>query len=380
MKAKLKTYHKKIIYAFAHRHDQAFSWVDYVYTILFALPIGVAIGLMFGVMNKRYVLSISVGIIHGTTIGIILTFANQLSVYLSQIIYWKPISNSVVFLVMVANSLAGVYLVNFFAELILEVQGNSPSAVLVMTIFYTVLGYLIFSKMRQRNQLDSKITEQEVKLLELKQLKTQAELDALHAKVNPHFLYNSLNSIASLIHANPNQAEQMTLLLSKFFRYNTNRQNDHLTALGEELEMIETYLEIEKVRFGKRLQYHLHLPENAKNYLIPRFLLQPLVENAIKHGISKLPDKGHLYISVIPENELLKIVIRDNGPAFSDSLQMGYGLQSTQDKLQLLFPENAHFHFENAPKKQIIITLKKMLAHEYTQPLPQIVQNPHYRR
>jgi LytS/YehU family sensor histidine kinase len=102
-----------------------------------------------------------------------------------------------------------------------------------------------------------------------------------------------------------------------------------------------------------------------------------LVENALKHGIAKLADKGELGLAVSSaEKEQIKIVISDNGPAFSESLASGYGLQSTREKLELLFPGNADFYFENAPKKQLVITLKKMLAHEHPQQ-PKKIQN-HY--
>lgn len=376
---KLKIYQQQINNAFAHRHDKHFSWIDYLHTILLAVPIGFGVGLVFGIVNKHYGVSILMGLTQGFVIGTFLTFASQLSLYLFDLINWKPVGLSVAFLVVATNCFLGVQVIEFITTHWFHLRPNPTALIILMVIFYTSLGMMIFSRIRQKDKFNNKITEQEVKLLELKQLKTQAELDALHAKVNPHFLYNALNSIASLVHSNPDKAEQMTLLLSKFFRYNTNRQNDHMTTIGEELEMVETYLEIEKVRFGNRLQYHLQLPDTARNYIIPRFLLQPLVENALKHGIAKLPDKGTLNLTVSLDNELIKIIIADNGPAFSDSMQPGYGLQSTRDKLELLFPGKADFYFENSPGKQLVITLKKMLVHEYPKQPIQTIQNSHYR-
>lgn len=363
---KLKIYLQQFSELLSRRHDRYFTWTDYLHTLLISIPIGLGIGLVFGFFNHHYNISITVGLIHSAVIGACLTFASQLSLYLFSKIRWKYMGFSVAFLVTAINSVVGGQIIERVSNYLFDLRPSPTSVIVITAIFYTAVGMLIFSKIRQKAQLGSKITAQELKLMELKQLKTQAELDALHARVNPHFLYNTLNSIASLIHANPDKAEQMTLLLSKFFRYNTNRQNTNLTTIGEELDMVDTYLEIEKVRFGDRLNYQVSLPPTLKNYLIPRFLLQPLVENALKHGIAKLADKGELNLVVSTEKEQIKIVIGDNGPAFSESLASGYGLQSTREKLELLFPSNADFYFENAPKKQLVITLKKMLAHEHT--------------
>ena len=372
----LKQYWAKIIASFGNRYQTHFAWTDYMHSVLISIPIGVVIGIVFGMINHYFWISIGAGVIHGIIIGLFLTLANQVSLYFFSLIPTKAISHSVALLVMAICAAIGTYLINYVGQALLGIDSNSPGAMALTTVFYIAVGMLIYSKILQKEKLDSKITQQELKLLELKQLKTQAELDALHAKVNPHFLYNALNSIASLIHVNPDKAEEMTLLLSKFFRYNTNRQNHHLTTLGEELEMVETYLEIEKVRFGKRLQYHLALPDTVRQYLVPRFLLQPLVENAIKHGISKLAEAGKLSIEVTQEENLLEIILKDNGPRFSENMQLGYGWRSTRDKLELLFPKNADFYFENTPEKKVVISLKKMLAHEHASKPIQIVQNP----
>lgn len=191
----------------------------------------------------------------------------------------------------------------------------------------------------KRNQ---KMKQQEVQLLEMQQLKTKAQLEALQAKVNPHFLYNSLNSIASLIHENPEKAEQMVLLLAKFFRYSTNAQSQYYTRLIDEVEMVKTYLEVEKVRFEERLDFKIIFgEERLKECLIPQFLIQPLVENAIKHGIAKIATKGNLSIKVQNENNSLIISIFDNGAPFPTQVSSGYGLRSTEEKLRLLGGENA---------------------------------------
>jgi two-component system, LytTR family, sensor kinase len=196
-------------------------------------------------------------------------------------------------------------------------------------------------------QITKKISEQEFKLVSLEKLKTQAELGALQAKINPHFLYNSLNSIASLVHTDPDKAETMTMLLSKLFRYTTDRKNENFNTISDELEIVKTYLDIEQVRFGDRLSYSVELQEGLESIEIPRFLLQPIVENAIKHGISKIAEQGKIEIKISKENETLILAVHDNGPAFPEDFFTGYGLQSIQDKLKLLYGNKASFEVQS---------------------------------
>ncbi len=236
-----------------------------------------------------------------------------------------------------------------------------------------VLGNLLiancfFYVLQQGRQLTRKLSEQEYQLLNLEKLKTRAELDALQAKINPHFLYNALNSIASLVHDDPEKAEEMTLLLSKLFRYSTSRDGELFATLADELEMVRTYLQVEQVRFGNRLTFSVDVSDPALNDLkLPQFLLQPIVENAIKHGIAKRADMGRIDVRIYEKNRdrtggpagpnELHLCVHDNGPAFSDDMNGGYGLRSIQDKLKLLYGDDAHIELQNWPLKQVLLSI-----------------------
>ncbi|GAB3930805.1 sensor histidine kinase [Larkinella terrae] len=223
-----------------------------------------------------------------------------------------------------------------------------------------VVGNLFFYFQQRARTFTRKITEQEYQLLHLEQLKTRAELEALQAKINPHFLYNSLNSIASLVHDEPDRAERMVVLLSKLFRYTTGMKNRYFNTIADELEMVRTYLDVEQVRFGDRLTYRIDLLDPAlKEVQIPQFLLQPLVENAIKHGISKVAGPGAIILRITEENGWLCCRIHDNGPVFPEELVAGYGLQSIQDKLKLLYGTDARLLVENKPMKEVVVQIKK---------------------
>ena len=195
---------------------------------------------------------------------------------------------------------------------------------------------------------------------EEKELASQSELDALQARVNPHFLYNSLNSIASLAQVNPAKTEEMTIALSDFYKHSTNRADKYWSTIGEESQLLRTYLDIEKIRFGERLEYELEIAESLKNQPIPHFLLQPLVENAIKYGFDK--DRNTIAIVIKAEiiGDQLHIKVKDSGDPFSEQLSTGYGLRSVKKKLKLLYPKMYEIHFINTPKKQIHIILKSL--------------------
>lgn len=221
---------------------------------------------------------------------------------------------------------------------------------LITNIFLYVL--------QQGRQLTRKLSEQEFQLLNMEKLKTRAELDALQAKINPHFLYNALNSIASLVHDDPDKAEEMTLLLSKLFRYSTGRDGELFSTLADELEMVRTYLQVEQVRFGNRLSFSVEVSDPALNDLkLPQFLLQPIVENAIKHGIAKLADAGRIDVRIYEKNGELNLCVHDNGPAFPDDMDGGYGLRSIQDKLKLLYGNDARVELQNWPLKQVLLSI-----------------------
>lgn len=217
----------------------------------------------------------------------------------------------------------------------------------------------LFIKQAKRYELLLELKEKELEIQQAEQLVAQAELETLQAKINPHFLYNSLNSIAGLIHDEPDKAEHMVLSLSDLFRYSLNTQSKSYTTVKEEIKMVNTYMDIERTRFEDQLEYNVNIDEDAKPYLIPRFLIQPLVENAIKHGTSKM-EKGKMELSVLKTEEGLAIKVADNGPDFSPQMSNGYGVRNVREKLNLLFPNNNEILFNNHPDKFIEIKIHQL--------------------
>jgi sensor histidine kinase YesM len=185
--------------------------------------------------------------------------------------------------------------------------------------------------------------------------KSSAELHALQSNINPHFLYNALNSIASTAKKDGDKTERMALALSQFYNYVTNKGGEEVTILLAEEEMLDNYLQIEKIRFGDKLNIEYEINDNAHQCYLPRLLLQPIVENAIKYGFGE--NKIEVKISAEKKNQYLEIKIYDSGPAFDENMQMGFGIKSVTRKLQALYPDQHSLEFNNSPVKHVLITI-----------------------
>lgn len=224
-------------------------------------------------------------------------------------------------------------------------------------LVYALISYLDIERKRKSD-------EKELELSRLRELKTKAELDALHSKVNPHFLYNALNSIADLSITDGKKARKMTVALADLFRYSINYSNNNYSTIREEIEMAEVYLQIEKIRFEDKLTYSIVSNPELNHYLVPRFVIQPLVENAVKHGLKATGQLTEIILEVKGEEDNIIINVVDTGPAFPTELNAGYGVKSVYDKLDLLFPGHYEMHFINQPRKQVSVFIQKRIKNE----------------
>ncbi|MEM1122349.1 MAG: histidine kinase, partial [Bacteroidota bacterium] len=224
------------------------------------------------------------------------------------------------------------------------------------TLFAFLTAQLFYARKNHTRQRT--LLQKEIEITQLSELRTKAELETLTAKTNPHFLYNSLNTIAALAKVDANKTQKMAIELSDFLKYSTNRKEQLLVPLAEEIRIVQTYLSIEKIRFQDQLSFQIQVDEDAEKQLVPRFLLQPLVENAIKHGYQSASTSVQLLLVVTFNNGLLTIKVADSGPDFKDDFIPGHGLDSVSKKLQLLFPNRHTLAFINQPNKHIRITLE----------------------
>jgi len=182
----------------------------------------------------------------------------------------------------------------------------------------------------------------------------EAELRALRAQVNPHFLFNSLNTIAALVVPEPAKAEEMTLRLAKIFRHVLIHADRPFSSIEEEISFLRTYLEIEKVRFGERLRIEFDVNESVTQLAVPTLILQPLVENALKHGLAAKLGQSELTIRANRKENLLLLSVEDNGVGMkakaNPGQSIGMGLRNVKERLQTVYGNLATFSFESRPQ------------------------------
>lgn len=194
----------------------------------------------------------------------------------------------------------------------------------------------------------STLLSTQLKLYKLNKIANEvhvAEFKTLKAQIHPHFLFNTLNTISSFCRTNPSKAKELILNLSNYFRQTLKREEDFIT-IKDEYDFLNSYLFIENARFGERLKVNINFPKDLLDYKIPVFLLQPLVENSINHGILPNPSGGIVTIEAFTSNTNLNFVVKDNGVGMKEtdlkkihSFSTGIGLNNVNERLRLLYGE-----------------------------------------
>jgi signal transduction histidine kinase len=187
---------------------------------------------------------------------------------------------------------------------------------------------------------------------ELRDHAARAEVRALRAQINPHFLFNALNAIAGWIRTRPELADETVTQLAEVFRYALNRSQQEWVRLGEELDFLGSYLAVEQARFGDRLTVHILAGPALAAEQVPTMLIQPIVENAMKHGLSQVAAGAHLTIAAQRAGETLTIDVIDNGPGFPPSFTPanGHGLRNIADRLLGYYQHRASLQWDNTPE------------------------------
>ena len=214
---------------------------------------------------------------------------------------------------------------------------------LCVFLYFAVLGCIYaFSYYRE-------VREREAQQARLAAQLAEARLGALRMQLNPHFLFNSLNAITVLVRdQNTRDASRMLELLSGVLRQVLQSHKRQEVTLDEELLFIEKYLAIEQVRFSDRLEISWSIDPALRETLVPEFILQPLVENAVRHGAGKRSEKGLIEIAAAAANGDLVLSVRDNGPGYVAASEGGVGLANTRARLETLFGEAAELNVSNA--------------------------------
>jgi two-component system, LytTR family, sensor kinase len=197
--------------------------------------------------------------------------------------------------------------------------------------------------------------ERDTRAAQLNQQLTRAELQALRNQLHPHFLFNTLNSIAALMHEDVQAADDMLADLSQLLRVYLSENGEQEITLGQETELLRTYVGIQKRRFEDRLSAVFDIPAKLSQAAVPTLLLQPLVENAILYGIAPRPRPGNVRISAHEDGSKLVLEIGDDGGGLPSVYREGIGLSNTRSRLQQLYGEKQSFELRNAPDAGVTV-------------------------
>lgn len=229
-----------------------------------------------------------------------------------------------------------------------QLQSNLIVYVAIMGIFFAFAYY-------------TKYRTHELRASQLETRLAQAQLQALKMQLHPHFLFNTLHAISTLIHRDPEAADRMLARLSELLRLTLENAGVQEVPLQQELDFLERYLTIEQIRFQDRLTVEMQIDPATLDLLVPNFILQPLVENAVRHGLAPRAAPGRIEILAQRENGRLHLQVRDDGPGLTtvqiNSNQTGVGLANTRTRLQQLYGSAHGFDLQNGPAGGLEVNL-----------------------
>ncbi len=211
--------------------------------------------------------------------------------------------------------------------------GQLSARILGGLLFYALLGGICYIYVYREHNREKALRE-----AEWEHQVREAQLNALRSQINPHFLFNSLNSIASLTLTNPEKAHGMVIALSDFMRFSLRRQQEDLVPLDVELKNIGLYLQIEKIRFGNNLNYRFEVENECSNHLIPNLILQPIFENAIKYGVYEASEPVEILLVARKMTGYMEIkIVNDFDPESVPRKGEGVGLTNINDRLRIMY-------------------------------------------
>ena len=235
-----------------------------------------------------------------------------------------------------------------------EVQYSLP----VCLVITFIVGLSITSFETLRHRLQDATLELRTRQMEQERankLLVEARLSSLESRIHPHFLFNTLNSISSLIPSDPKRAEDTVGKLASLLRFSISANQTSLVPLSQELKIVRAYLDIEATRFGQRLQYEIAVPDSLGDLKVPPLALQTLVENSVKHVVAQRSQPSSIRIDGAQNDARLEITVTDDGPGFSlGDISADHGLGNLVGRLELLFGESAQLNVKRVDDKTVV--------------------------
>ncbi len=218
----------------------------------------------------------------------------------------------------------------------------------LLTAFVGSLGYHFYHRYKDREQVASRLQAQ----------LAQAELQVLKMQLQPHFLFNTLHAISSLMHKDLDAADEMMSRLGDFLRYTLENNGVQEVELGQEIEILDHYLEIEHIRLAERLTIRKDIPPDLLSVMVPNLILQPIVENAIRYAVAPRPSGGCVEIIARQVERIIRITVCDDGPGIPERLKEGVGISNTRARIEQLYGANQRFTYANRPEGGVCVTLE----------------------
>jgi len=246
------------------------------------------------------------------------------------------------------GSICGSYLGSF-------VSGMSPSTLferhslfqlLFLGVMFGAIITYFFSSREQIAESKAQIQEEKIKRLTSEKKAAEVNLKLLQAQIEPHFLFNTLSNVLSLLATDSEKGKSMLMDFVRYLRTSLSKIREDTTTLGQEIEMIRAYLKIFKVRMGDRLRYNIDIPISMANLPFPPMLIQPLVENAIKHGLEPKIKGGEILIAGEEKNGMIRIEVVDTGLGFRQEHHSGMGLSNIRERLESLYGDRSQLILE----------------------------------
>jgi sensor histidine kinase YesM len=237
--------------------------------------------------------------------------------------------------------------------------GEIFSPLLVKTFPFNLLIYGVIVTVSHALNYYSKYHERTVQTLELEKHLTEARLQALLHQLKPHFLFNTLNGIASLMHTDVDAADRMLVRLSELLRITMSHTGAPQTTLREEIAFLERYLDIERIRFRSRLEVVIKVDDDAIEAQVPSLILQPIVENAVRHGVELQSRNGQIEIRGVRDGATVVVTVSDNGSGLPEGgpKREGIGLANTRARLVELYGDRQHFELVNRPEGGLCVRI-----------------------
>ncbi len=230
---------------------------------------------------------------------------------------------------------------------------------LVKTWHFNLLIYWVMVSVSHALDHHRKLQERELAAAEMEKLLAEARLRALQMQLNPHFLFNTLHAISALMHRDVEAADQMITRLSDLLRYALESTDEREVPLERELDFLRRYLEIEQIRFGSRLGIQFEIAPETLHARVPNLILQPLLENAVRHGIEPHAKPGLIHLRAERDENTLVLEVRDNGTGMGDPFSPeGIGLSNTRARLQQLYGAGHSFELQNTIEGGLSVQIK----------------------